>query len=383
MPAAREVVRIVLIVVAVAICLYLLYQVRRPLLWLLIAIFLAAALSAPVNVLARRMRRGFAVALVFVGLLGVPALLIASIVPSVIMEGTQFAENVPRYARDVSEFVEDNRRLREINQDYDITSRLEEEAAKLPERLGGAAGTLRDVGLGIVNSLFALITILVLTAFLLANGRDWVDRALATRPQEQRERLRRSLDRMASAVSGYVAGALTIALIAGVATYIVLLILGVPFRGPLAVIAGLFSLIPLVGATIAAVLIGIVTLFENFPTATIVWVIWAIVYQQFENHVIQPQVQKRTVHVHPFVTIVSVLFGATLLGVLGALVAIPVAASIQILIREWVDVRTMRIKPPSEEPPGGGPAGQGRPPPGEPPPASGQGPPPASGPAPA
>jgi predicted PurR-regulated permease PerM len=374
MPSARDVVRIVLIVVAVAICLYLLYQVRRPLLWLLIAIFLAAALSAPVNVLAQRMRRGFAVALVFVGLLGVPALLIASIVPSVIHEGTDFAENVPRYARDVTEFVEENRRLREINRDYDITSRLEQEAEKLPERLGGAAGTLRDVGLGIVNSLFALITILVLTAFLLANGRDWVDRALATRPQEQRERLRRSLDRMASAVSGYVAGALTIALIAGVATYIVLLILGVPFRGPLAVIAGLFSLIPLVGATIAAVLIGIVTLFENFPTATIVWVIWAIVYQQFENHVIQPQVQKRTVHVHPFVTIVAVLFGATLLGVLGALVAIPVAASIQILIREWVDVRTMRIKPPSEAPPGGGPAGQRPPPPGEPPPASGTAP---------
>jgi predicted PurR-regulated permease PerM len=388
MPAAREVVRIVLIVVAVAICLYLLYQVRRPLLWLLIAVFLAAALSAPVNVLARRMRRGFAVALVLIGLLGVPALLIALFVPPVITEGTEFAENVPRYARDVTEFVEDNRRLREINEDYDITSRLEQEAEKLPERLGGAAGTLRDVGLGIVNSLFALITILVLTAFLLANGRAWVDRALATRPQEQRERLRRSLDRMASAVSGYVAGALTIALIAGVATYIVLLILGVPFRGPLAVIAGLFSLIPLVGATIAAVLIGIVTLFENFPTATIVWVIWAIVYQQFENHVIQPQVQKRTVHVHPFVTIVSVLFGATLLGVLGALVAIPVAASIQILIREWVDVRTMRIKPPSEEPPGGGAAGQG-PPPGEPPPGSGRGPrppgepPPATGPAPA
>jgi predicted PurR-regulated permease PerM len=374
MPAAREVVRIVLIVVAVAICLYLLYQVRRPLLWLLIAVFLAAALSAPVNVLARRMRRGFAVALVLIGLLGVPALLIALFVPPVITEGTEFAENVPRYARDVTEFVEDNRRLREINEDYDITSRLEQEAEKLPERLGGAAGTLRDVGLGIVNSLFALITILVLTAFLLANGRAWVDRALATRPQEQRERLRRSLDRMASAVSGYVAGALTIALIAGVATYIVLLILGVPFRGPLAVIAGLFSLIPLVGATIAAVLIGIVTLFENFPTATIVWVIWAIVYQQFENHVIQPQVQKRTVHVHPFVTIVSVLFGATLLGVLGALVAIPVAASIQILIREWVDVRTMRIKPPSEEPPGGGAAGQGPPPPGEPPPATGPAP---------
>jgi predicted PurR-regulated permease PerM len=375
MPAAREVVRIVLIVVAVAICLYLIFLVRRPLLWLLAAIFIAAALSPPVNWLARRMRRGFAVTIVFLCLLAVPILLIALIVPTIITEGTRFADNVPQYARDVTNFVEDNPRLREINRDYDITSRLEEEAAKLPDRLGGAAGTLRDVGFGIVNSLFALITILVMTAFLLANGRAWTDRALAMRPPEQRERLRRALDRMAAAVGGYVAGALTIALIAGVATYIVLAILGVPFRAPLAVIAGLFSLIPLVGATIAAVLIGVVTLFENFPTATIVWAVWAIVYQQFENHVIQPQIQKRTVKVHPFVTIVSVLFGATLLGVLGALVAIPVAASIQILIREYVDLRTLTIKPESPEgpPPGGPPSGGPRsePPPEEPPPAVG------------
>jgi predicted PurR-regulated permease PerM len=374
MPSAREVVRIVLIVVAVAICLYLIYQVRTPLLWLLIAIFLAAALSPPVNWLARRMRRGFAVGIVFFCLLGAPILLIALIVPTIINEGTSFADNVPRYARDVTNFVEDNRRLREINQDYDITSRLEQEAEKLPDRLGGAAGTLRDVGFGIVNSLFALITILVLTAFLLANGRTWTDRAIATRPPEQRERLRRSLDRMGAAVGGYVAGALTIALIAGVATYIVLMILGVPFRAPLAVMAGLFSLIPLVGATIAAVLIGIVTLFENFPTATIIWAIWAIVYQQFENHVIQPQIQKRTVNVHPFITIVSVLFGATLLGVLGALVAIPVAASIQILIREYVDFRTLGIKrEPPEEPPAEGPP-TAEPPPEEPPPAVGPAP---------
>jgi predicted PurR-regulated permease PerM len=122
------------------------------------------------------------------------------------------------------------------------------------------------------------------------------------------------------------------------------------------VIAGLFSLIPLVGATIAAVLIGIFTVFVDFPTTTIIWTVWAIGYQQLENHLIQPQIQKRTVNVQPFVTIVAVLFGATLLGVLGALVAIPIAASIQILLREYVDLRTMSIKtqppePPSEPPP--------------------------------
>ena len=302
------------------------------------------------------MKRGFAITIVYLGLLLVPILLIAAIVPPLITEANNFADNVPTYADDVTDYVQKNERLREINEDYDITAQLEKEAQKLPNRLGGAAGTLRDVGLGIVNSVFALITILVLTAFLLSSGRTWIDAAIASRPPEQRERLRRARDNMASAVSGYVAGALTIAVIAGVATYIVLAILGVPFKGPLAVMAGLFSLIPLVGATIAAVLIGIVTLFQDFPTATIIWTIWAIVYQQLENHLLQPQIQKRTVNVHPLITIVAVLFGGTLLGILGAIVAIPVAASIQILLREYVDLRTLSIKsdeapPPAAPPP--------------------------------
>jgi predicted PurR-regulated permease PerM len=347
MLTVRSIVRTVLVIVSVVLILYLLFLLRKPISWLLISIFLAVALSPPVNYLAERMRRGLAITLVYLGLLLVPILLIALIVPPLITEANNFAENVPQYADDVTRFVEENQRLRNLNEDYDVTGKLEEEAAKLPDRLGGAAGTLRDIGFGIVNSLFALITILVLTAFLLGSGKGWVDSIIASRPRQERERLRRSAQHMAEAVSGYVAGALTIAVIAGVATYIVLTILGVPFSGPLAVVAGLFSLIPLVGATIAAVLIGIVTLFEDFPTTTIIWTIWAIVYQQLENHLIQPQIQKRTVHVHPFITIVAVLFGGTLLGILGAIVAIPVAASIQILFREYVDLRTMSLKNPS------------------------------------
>jgi predicted PurR-regulated permease PerM len=349
--SVRNIVRIVFVIVCVAVILYLLWLLRKPISWLLISTFLAVALSPPVNYLSRRMKRGFAITLVYLGLLLVPVLLIALIVPPLITEANNFADNVPQYADDVTEFVRENDRLREINQDYDITGKLEEEAAKLPERLGGAAGTLRDIGFGIVNSLFALLTILVLTAFLLGNGGRWRDQIIASRPPRERERLRRSLDHMASAVSGYVAGALTIAVIAGTATFIVLTILGVPFSGPLAVLAGLLSLIPLVGATIAAVLIGVVTVFEDFPTTTIIWTVWAVVYQQLENNLIQPQIQKRTVNVHPFITIVAVLFGATLLGVMGALVAIPVAASIQILLREYVDLRTMSLRSGRPAPP--------------------------------
>jgi predicted PurR-regulated permease PerM len=357
-PPARSIVRIVLIIVGVVLSLYLIYLLRKPIGWILIAAFLAVALAGPVNVLNRRMRRGFAIAIVYVGLLLVPIGLIALIVPPLVTQGNDFAQNLPQYARDVEEFVQDNRRLRNLNEDYKITEKLQQEAAKLPGRLGGAAKVLGDVGFGIVNSIFALLTILVLTAFMLGGGRRWVDAALAHQPPARAERLRRSLDHMSGAVSGYVAGALTIAFIAGSLTYVVLWVLGVEFRAPLAVLAGLFSLIPLVGATIAAVIIGIVTLFTDFPTATIVWTAWAIGYQQFENNVIQPQIQKRTVNVHPFITIVAVLFGSTLLGVLGAIVAIPIAASIQILLREYWDWRTlsMRDEPPPAPPPADEPA---------------------------
>ena len=351
MITVRAIVRTVLVVVCVVLILYLLYLLRKPISWLLISIFLAVALSPLVNRASRHMKRGLAIAVVYVGLLLVPILLIALIVPPLITEANNFAENVPQYADDVTKFVQENERLRDLNQDYDITGKLEEEAGKLPERLGGAAGTLRDIGFGIVSSLFALLTILVMTAFLLGSGHRWTDQIINSRPAEQRQRLRRSLENMAGAVSGYVAGAITIAVIAGVATYVVLTILGVPFSGPLAVLAGLMSLIPMVGATIAAVLIGIVTLFEDFPTTTVIWAVWAIVYQQLENNLIQPQIQKRTVNVHPFITIVAVLFGGTLLGVMGAIVAIPIAASIQILLREYVDLRNFSLKRTEAQPP--------------------------------
>ena len=367
--SVRNIVRIVLVVVGVAIALYLLWRLRKPISWLLISTFLAVALTPPVNRLARHMKRGFAIALVYMGLLLVPILLISLIVPPLITEANNFAENVPRYADDVTEFVQKNERLRNLNEDYDITGKLQDEAGKLPGRLGGAAGTLRDIGIGIVSSLFALLTILVMTAFLLGSGNRWITQFIASRPPNERERMGRSLQHIGGAISGYVAGALTIAVIAGIATYIVLTILGVPFSGPLAVLAGVMSLIPMVGATIAAVIIGVVTLFEDFPTATIIWTIWAIVYQQLENNLIQPQIQRRTVNVHPFITIVAVLFGGSLLGVMGAIIAVPVAASIQILLREWVDLRTLTIKPEEPEPPSEPPpeAPAGPVPPGAPP----------------
>jgi predicted PurR-regulated permease PerM len=352
----RTVVRIVLTVVAVLLALYLVYLLRRPIGWVLIATFLAIALSGPVNRLDRRMRRGFAIAIVYIGLLLVPIFLAALIVPPFVREGNKLADKAPQYARDVTDYVQKNKRLRKLNDDYDITTKLQQEAGRLPSKLGGAAGTLRDVGFGIVSSIFQLVTILILTAFLLGSGRQWVDGFLRLHPPDRRERLRRTLERVAAAVGNYVAGALAQAALAGLLTYFVLLILGVPFAAPLAVLTFFLDLIPLVGATIGAFIVGIVTVFVDFPITTIIWVVWAIVYQQVENSVIQPRIQRRAVNVNPFVVLVSVLFGSTLLGIVGALIAIPAAAAVQIVIREWVDYRRMLGTPEPPAPAGEEPA---------------------------
>jgi predicted PurR-regulated permease PerM len=366
-PAPRVVARTVLVVVAIGVTLYLMYQLRRPVGWLLTATFLAVALSGPVNFLNRRMRRGAAITIVYLGLLAIPFAMGSVIVPPLVKEGSNLADDAPRYARDVTDFVNENERLREINRDYAVTQKLQDEAEKLPGKLGGAAGTLRDVGFGIVNSVFALVTILILTAFMLGGGREWINTWLRYLPEHEAERVSRVLGRAGKAVGNYVAGALAQATLAGVLSYLVLQILGVPFAAPLAVLIFFLDLIPLIGATIGAVLVGLVTVFSDFPTVTILWVIWSIVYQQVENNLIQPQIQKRAVNINPFLVVVAVLFGSALLGVLGALVAVPVAASLQIAVREYAEYRGIRPRQPEEpEDPGGEatPPGDGDDPPG-------------------
>jgi len=365
---ARSVLRNVLIVVAVAITLYLLYLVRKPLGWIIIATFLAIAMSGPVNFLHRHLgRRGIAIGLSYVGLLLIPIGLGAIIVPPVVTGANDLANDAPRYAADVQRFVQRNKTLRGLEDDYGVVTKVEQEARKLPTRLGGAAGTLRDLGLGLVNSIFAGVTIIVLSVFMVGGGRQWLRKgALLMRP-DHAALVDRMVDRMAIAVGNYVAGALAQATIAGLTTFIVLSILGVPFAAPLSVVVFFFDLIPLVGATIAAIVVGLVTVFANFPTATIVWAIWAIVYQQIENNVIQPQIQKRALDIHPFVVLVSVLFGSALFGIAGALLAIPVAASAQIAVLEyWRFTHPESPADPEPTPPGALP-----PPPSPPAPAEG------------
>lgn len=383
-PTPRAVLRTVVTVLLVLVAVYLIYRLRKPLGWLVLASFIAIALSGPVNLLNRHMKRGLAIAIAYLGLVLVPIGLGAIVVPPVVREVTSLANNAPRYVQDAQDFVNKNRTLRKLDREYNIGDELQRKAKELPTHLSDAASVLSSVGGTIVSSLFAAINILILSIFMVASGRRWIDWGVAQARPEHAPRISRALDRIAVAVGNYVGGALLQATIAGVTTFIVLTILGVPFAAPLAVVVGFFDLIPLVGATIAAVLVGLVTVFHHFPVATIVWAIWAIIYQQIENTVIQPQIQKRAVETHAFAVLVSVLFGATLFGIVGALLAIPFAASIQIALREWWDYRqAVKVEmpsgvdlpeppdrpdepparldlPPGVEPPGNGPADEQR-----------------------
>jgi len=335
LPSTRSVLRVVLIVLAVVGILMLIRLLWVPIAWIILATFLAIALSGPVNILARRMRRGVAITIVYLTVLLVPIGMAGLIVPPLVRQGVDFVEKLPQYSNDLQDYVHKNKKLNKLNTDLGLTDRVNKLANDAPNRVGAAAGVLRDLGSGLVSSIFAGFTIFVLSIFMVARGRGWMDAAIDLRGTEHADKVKAAVDRIAAAVGNYVGGAIVQATIAAISSFVVLTILGVPFAGALAVIVGVLDLIPLIGATVAGVGVGLVTLFADFPTATIVWAIFTLAYQQFENYVIQPQIQKRAVELEPFIVLVSVLFGGALFGVIGALLAIPVAATIQISIQEW------------------------------------------------
>jgi predicted PurR-regulated permease PerM len=355
--STRTIVRVFFTLVALGVLLYTLYLVRSVIGLVFIAVFLAVALGPAVEH-ARRLRlpRPAAILLVFLALFLAIFVVGSLVVPPIVDEVQAFADDIPSYIQDARE----NSTLREYDDKYDITTKLEEQAAGLPSRLGDAAGALQAVTVGVFSTIIQLLTVLTITFFLLLDGGRIVNFGLAQVRPDHQDRFRNMAGEVYRSTGGYVAGALSLATTCGVLTYVVLMILGVSFAVPLAVLMAFLALIPLVGATIGGVLVGVVTLFQDFPTDTIVWVVFIIAYQQLENNVLQPFVYRRTVNLHPLAVITAILVGSSLLGVLGALVAIPIAAALQIVLKDvWANRRsslvdstgTPLVPPGSGEPP--------------------------------
>jgi predicted PurR-regulated permease PerM len=329
---SNQVARNVLTAALIAALLYVGYLLREVLLLVVLAVFVAVALSAPVAYLQERLRvpRAFAILLVYVGVLGVLVAIGLLIVPPFVTEFEHLLRAIPRYVRD----LEDSALIARWDREYGLIDKLQSQANHLPSLLGDALDELESVTVGVVERIVELIAVLAVAFLLLLDAprlMDFVYRQLVPDREDQARRIARQ---SAAAIGGYVGGVFAVALLAGIVAFLMMSLLGIPYAVPLAAQMALFAIIPLVGSPIGAVVIAFVAAFSG-PWTMIVWIVFWIVYQQLETHVIGPFVYRRAVDMRPVLVILSVLAGATLLGVLGALLAIPAAATIQILLREW------------------------------------------------
>jgi predicted PurR-regulated permease PerM len=331
-PSLKAVVRLVAIIVACAIALYLFWSVRSVVRLVGIALFLALTLNPLVDSLDTRIRvpRAAIIVAIYLVLITFVVVVGTALVPSLVRQVHHLSSNAPTYLHDLRQ----NSTFRHYDDRYHITAALTRQASELPSRLQHSTGSLQTATVRVFAVVGNFLTVMTIAFLLMLRGRDYVGMALRlTGKQEQR--YRNLVLQVNQAVASYMLGNVAISVLCTVSSWIVLMLLGVPYALSLAIVMGFLDLIPLVGATLGAILVGIATATVDFPTATIVWVIFSIVYQRIENDMIQPVVYGRALNVNPLVTIISVLVGARLLGILGALLAIPIAAAIQILLRDW------------------------------------------------
>jgi len=327
--------------IAVAIMLEIVWIARQVLTWILIAIFLTLALNPAVEWFQRHgvKSRGLAAGVTFVLALLAIVVLAALFIPTLVHEVNGFVKALPGYVDDVAHR---KGRLGFLETKYHVAERVRRAVASGgTSGLLGLTGTALAITKGILTAIVATVTITFMTFFMLLEGPVWMDRFYNLLPEQSRDRWRGIGHQIYRTVGGYVTGNLLISIVAGVASTVVLLALGVPYAVALGLLVAILDLIPLAGATIAAIIVVTVGVIHSI-TAGIILVVFFVVYQQLENHVIQPIVYSRTVQLSPLAILISVLIGAQLAGVLGALAAIPIAGTLQVLFTAWLDERRKR-----------------------------------------
>jgi predicted PurR-regulated permease PerM len=334
----RTVLVVLGILLATLAILALVYLAWHIITWILIAVFLALALDPAVEFFQRRgLRRGYATGIVFVLAIGVIAGLGFVLVPPLVDQVRSLVDYAPKIVEDVTA---GRGPLGFLQTEYQIVDRVEEAIQK--QGAGGVLG-ITGAGLaiarGVLTAVAGAVAIAFLTFFMLLDGRSMVERFYNFLPDRSRPRWQRIGRDIYRTVGGYVTGNILISVIAGTASAIVLFSLGSDYAIALAVVVAVLDLIPLAGATLAAVLVSIVVVVELGWIRGAIIIAFFVVYQQLENHILQPVIYGRTVQLSPLVVLVSVLIGAELAGVLGALAAIPVAGIGQAIGREFLSNR--------------------------------------------
>ena len=337
----RTIFVVLAILILVGVVLYVLWVARHVVSWVLISLFLALALNPAVGWLQARgvKGRGVATTIVFVLALLIIAGIAAAFVPTLVDQVDSLASKVPDY---VTQLTQGKGRLGFLETKYHIVEKVKTALDNGGVgRIALGAGAALTITKSVITAVVATLTIVFMTFFMLLEAPLWAKRILGLFPEEQHPRWRRVGTDIYRTVGGYVTGNLLISLIAGVVSGIALWLAGVPYAVALGLVVALLDLIPLAGATIAAVVCVLVAIAASGTTAAIIVGVFFVVYQQLENHVIQPLVYGRTVQLTPLAVLVSVLVGAQIAGVLGALAAIPVAGAIQVLL---VDLRRHRAE---------------------------------------
>jgi predicted PurR-regulated permease PerM len=346
----RTVLTVLFVTLSVAIMLYVLWISRQVVSWVFVALFLALALNPAVEWLQRRgvPRRGIAVAIAYVTTIAVIGGLAGAFLPTLIDQVRHLYNAVPDY---VDQITHGRGRLGFLETKYHVVDKIRQAVQEggTGGKVLGVTGTALALTKSIVTGIVAVVTILFMTLFMLLEGPAWVERMYSLLPEHQRPRWEGVARDIYRTVGGYVTGNLLISLIAGVSSSILFLILGVPYAIALGLVVGLLDLIPLAGATLGAIIATLVAFAANGLTAGIIVAVCFVVYQQLENHVLQPIVYGRTVQLSPLAVLVSVLIGGSVAGILGALAAIPVAGAIQVLLVDWQRHRRLRLV---ETPPG-------------------------------
>jgi predicted PurR-regulated permease PerM len=328
-------------VIAVAVTLEVIWISRHVLSWVVIAAFLALALNPLVNWIQHRsgMPRAAAIGVAYAMVFVAVAAIGATFIPKLVDETNGFVQALPNYVHDGTH---GRGRLGFLETRYHIVEKVRAQVKNGgATRLLGFSGAALSVTKSIITIIAASVTIVFLTFFMLLEGGSWLERVYGLIPEQSQQRWRKVGDDIYRTVGGYVTGNIVISVIAGASITIVLLIMGVPYAVALGLLVAILDLIPLAGATVAGIIVTTVAFLHGVP-AGIVVLVFFIVYQQLENHFLQPVVYGRTVQLSPLAVLISVLIGAELAGILGALAAIPVAGALQVIVRDQLAVRRAR-----------------------------------------
>lgn len=340
------VIRILLLVIASFIFVGALQKATHALILIFTAFFLALALNVPVHWLSERLpgkRRGNRTLATSISFFIIIALLIgfiASIVPPLVRQTTNFIQEAPQLVEDARS---ENSGLGRFIRKYNLEKQTDKFSGELGERLKNVGSSAFATFTRITSSIFSMLTILVLTFMMLIEGPYWISYARRLIPDEKEPHIEKMAHDMYRVITGFVNGQVTLAALAATLILVPLLIFHVSYPVALIVIVFICGLIPLVGHTIGALIVSTVALFHS-PLSAVGMLTYYILYQQIENYILQPKIQANSTNMSPLLVFSSVIIGVNFGGLFGGLVAIPVAGCLRIAVLDYLTRRRLISK---------------------------------------